>query len=312
MVSAEPRLDVVIVSYRSKRLLRECLRSLRDHPASGGMTVRVVDNASADGTAEMVRREFPEVILTVEPLNVGFGAASNIAIRAGSAPYVLCLNPDTQVTAGALDRMVGLMEERIKLGISGCRLVLRDGTFDYAAKRSFPTPVSALGHFTGIGRQRDSGLLAAYRAPEVESGPVDAVNGAFMLMRRSALDEVGLFDEGYWMYMEDLDLCFRFAQAGWVTWYEPSVTVIHIKAGSSGTVRSPRLNYAFHYGMYRFYRKYYAPSRSKVLSAAIYSGISVKLALSVGRNALRNGNRPKRGGRLPAPSPARPHLSRQR
>jgi GT2 family glycosyltransferase len=279
------------------------------------MTVRVVDNASGDGTAEMVRGEFPEVILTVQPRNVGFGAASNIAIRASSAPYVLCLNPDTQVTPGSLDRMLALMDERIKLGISGCRLVLRDGTFDYAAKRSFPTPVSALGHFTGIGRQRESGVLAAYRAPEVESGPVDAVNGAFMLIRRSALDEVGLFDEGYWMYMEDLDLCFRFAQAGWVTWYEPSVTVVHVKAGSSGPVRSPRLNYAFHYGMYRFYRKYYAPSRGKLLSAAIYSGIAVKLGLSVARNALRNGSRSNGGspaGRRATPLTTGQPLNQQR
>jgi GT2 family glycosyltransferase len=260
------------------------------------MTVRVVDNASGNGTADMVRREFPEVVLTVEPRNVGFAAASNIAIRAGDAPYVLCLNPDTQVTPGALDRMVALMEERIKLGISGCRLVLRNGSFDYAAKRSFPTPVSALGHFTGVGRQRDSGVLAAYRAPEVQSGPVDAVNGAFMLMRRSALDEVGLFDEGYWMYMEDLDLCYRFAEAGWVTWYEPSVTVIHVKAGSSGPVRSPRLNYAFHYGMYRFYRKHYAATRGALLNAVIYAGIAVKLAFSVIQNRFRG----QEGGWRPA------------
>jgi N-acetylglucosaminyl-diphospho-decaprenol L-rhamnosyltransferase len=283
----------VIVSYRCRELLRDCLRSLRDHPAGGGMTVRVVDNASGDGTAEMVG-EFPEVSLTVAPRNLGFGAASNVAIRAGSAPYVLCLNPDTRVTPGALDRLLDLMDERIKVGISGCRLELEDGTFDYAAKRSFPTPLSALGHFTGLGRQRDWGALAAYRAPEVESGPVDAVNGAFMLIRRSALEGVGLFDEGYWMYMEDLDLCYRFAEAGWVTWYEPSVTVIHVKAGSSGPVRSPRLNYAFHYGMYRFYREYYAPTRSRLVSMAVYAGIAVKLLLSVARNALRgpNGDRP--------------------
>ena len=254
------------------------------------MTVRVVDNASRDGTPDMVRSEFPEVTLTDAPSNLGFGSASNVAIEKGSAPYVLCLNPDTRVTPGALDQMLDLMDERIKVGISGCRLVLQNGTFDYAAKRSFPTPVSALGHFTGIGRQRNSGVLAAYRAPEVESGPVDAVNGAFMMIRRSALDEVGLFDEGYWMYMEDLDLCYRFAEAGWVTWYEPSVTVVHIKAGSSGLVRSPRLNYAFHYGMFRFYRKYYASSRSKLLSAAIYSGIATKLLLSIARNVIRNGN----------------------
>ena len=287
LVAARPLLDVVIVSYRCKGLLRHCLSSLRDHPPRGGMTVRVVDNASGDDTAEMVRRDFPEVSLTVAPKNLGFGAASNVAIGAGSAPYVLCLNPDTRVTPGSLDRLLDLMEERIKVGISGCRLELEDGSFDYAAKRSFPTPLSALGHFTGLGRQRDWGALAAYRAPEVESGPVDAVNGAFMLIRRSALDEVGLFDEGYWMYMEDLDLCYRFAEAGWVTWYEPSVTVIHVKAGSSGPVRSPRLNYAFHYGMFRFYREYYAPTRSRLVSFAVYAGIAVKLVLSVARNALR-------------------------
>ena len=286
-MAAGPSLDVVIVSYRCKDLLRDCLSSLRDHPASGGMTVRVVDNASGDDTAEMVRREFPDVSLTVAPRNLGFGAASNVAIQTGTAPYVLCLNPDTRVTPSALDRLLDLMEERIKVGISGCRLELEDGSFDYAAKRSFPTPLSALGHFTGLGRQRDWGALAAYRAPEVESGPVDAVNGAFMLIRRSALDGVGLFDEGYWMYMEDLDLCYRFAEAGWVTWYEPSVTVIHVKAGSSGQVRSPRLNYAFHYGMFRFYREYYAPTRSRVVSFAVYVGIAVKLVLSVARNALR-------------------------
>jgi N-acetylglucosaminyl-diphospho-decaprenol L-rhamnosyltransferase len=286
-VEGHPSLDAVIVSYRCKELLRDCLRSLRDHPASAGMSVRVIDNASGDGTAEMVRREFSEVSLVASSRNIGFAAASNLGIRTGAAPYVLCLNPDTRVTPGALDRLLELMDEHPEVGIAGCRLELEDGTFDHAAKRSFPTPLSALGHFTGVGRRRQSGILAAYRAPQVESGPVDAVNGAFMLLRRSALDGVGLFDEGFWMYMEDLDLCYRFAQAGWVNWYEPSVTVIHIKAGSSGPVRSPRLNYAFHYGMLRFYRKHYAATRSKLLSAAVYGAIAVKLLASIARNALR-------------------------
>jgi N-acetylglucosaminyl-diphospho-decaprenol L-rhamnosyltransferase len=282
-----PRLNVVIVSYRCKELLRNCLQSLRDHPASGGMTVRVVDNASGDGTSEMVRHEFPEVSLIVAPRNVGFATASNVAIQTGNAPYVLCLNPDTRMTPGALDRLLDLMDEHPEVGISGCRLELENGTFDWAAKRSFPTPLSALGHFTGLGLRHDSGILAAYRAPDVVSGPVDAVNGAFMLIRRAALEQVGLFDEGYWMYMEDLDLCYRFAQAGWVTWYEPSVTLIHVKAGSSGPVRSPKLNYAFHYGMFRFYRQHYAATRRRFVSAAVYIGIAVKLAMSMSRAAIR-------------------------
>ena len=154
---------------------------------------------------------------------------------------MLALNPDTRVTQGALSRLIGLMEGAPEIGMAGCRLQLEDGSLDHAAKRSFPTPVSALGHFTGIGRRAGAnGRIAAYRATEVELGPVDAINGAFMMMRRRALDEVGLFDQGYWMYMEDLDLCYRFKQAGWTIWYEPSATVVHIKAGTSWQAPEPK------------------------------------------------------------------------
>jgi N-acetylglucosaminyl-diphospho-decaprenol L-rhamnosyltransferase len=280
-------LDAVIVSYRCRSLLRDCLHSLRANPPRRPVRTFVVDNASEDGTVEMVRDEFPEVELHAAASNLGYAAASNLAIRAGAAEYVLALNPDTRVTGGALERLLELMDARPDIGICGCRLERSDGTFDHAARRSFPTPLSALGHFSGLGRRPGArGRLAAYRAPEVARGPVDAVNGAFMLVRRSALDEVGLFDEGYWMYMEDLDLCYRFAQAGWVTWFEPSVTVLHVKGGSSGSFRRPRLNYAFHYGMFRFYRKHYAPGRGTLVNAAIYAGIAVKLALSVARSAV--------------------------
>lgn len=290
-------LDVVIVSYRCEGLLRDCLASLGEHPAEGGMAVEVVDNASGDGTAEMVEREFPEVRVTRAGANLGFSAANNLAIRGGEAPYVLVLNPDTRICAGALDRLLALMEERPEIGICGPKLVREDGSLDHAAKRSFPTPLGALAHFSGAGRRKGaSDRLAQYRAPELgedEAGPVDAVNGAFMLIRRAAFDEVGLFDEGYWMYMEDLDLCYRFAQAAWTTWYEPAATVVHVKAGTSGPIRNPRLNRAFHYGMYRFYRKHYAPHRSPLLNASVYTAIVTKLALSLARAAVL---RPSRGG----------------
>jgi len=108
-----------------------------------------------------------------------------------------------------------------------------------------------------------------------------------MLMRRSALEEVGGFDEGFWMYMEDLDLCFRFREAGWTTWYEPSVVVSHVKAGSSGPVRSVRLNYAFHYGMYRFYRKHIAPDSPRIINAMVYVAIFAKLIVAVTHAAFR-------------------------
>jgi GT2 family glycosyltransferase len=280
--------DVVVVSYRSRDLLRNCLSSLARYPPRAGARIWVVDNCSLDGTAEMVKADFPDVELVESERNLGFAAANNFAIRRGRARYVLALNPDTRVTAGALDHMVAVMDGNASIGIAGCRLELEDGTFDHAARRSFPTPLSALGHFSRLGRSDHApAWLTDYRAPSVERGPVDAVNGAFMLFRRRALDEVGLFDEGYWMYMEDLDICYRFAQAGWVTWYEPDVTVVHIKAGTSGKARKPRLDYAFHYGMFRFYRKHYAASRSPILNFSVYAAIAVKLAISLARNALR-------------------------
>jgi N-acetylglucosaminyl-diphospho-decaprenol L-rhamnosyltransferase len=281
-------LDVVIVSFRSREMLRDCLTSLHIHSPSRATRVWVVDNASHDGAVEMVRSQFPDVELIAAPRNLGFSAANNLAITRGDASFVLVLNPDTRVTPGALDCMLELIELNPSIGIAGCRLELEDGRFDHAARRSFPTPFGALGHFTGLGRRKRSpSWLAQYRAPSVERGPVDAVNGAFMLIRRKALEEVGLFDEGYWMYMEDLDLCYRFAQAGWKTWYEPRATVVHIKAGASGKLRKPRLNYAFHYGMLRFYRKHYAARRNPVVNLAVYAGIGIKLILSLIMSATR-------------------------
>ena len=253
--------------------------------------MHVVDNASGDGTAAMVAREFREVRLTVSATNSGFGAATNLAIRAGSAPYVLVINPDARVGAGCLDALLELLDSRPEVGCAGPLLERPDGGLDHAAKRSFPTPLGALAHFSGLGRSRLAGeRLAQYRAPSLgpySAGPVDAVNGAFMLIRRSALDEVGLFDEGYWMYMEDLDLCYRLARGGWTTWYEPAARGFHHKAGTSGPARSPRLDRAFHYGMLRFYRKHYARERSVAFNALVYAGIGVKLASSLAANAVR-------------------------
>jgi N-acetylglucosaminyl-diphospho-decaprenol L-rhamnosyltransferase len=287
-MSVDAVVDVVIVSYRSRELLRRCLDSLHAHPPRAGMKVIVVDNASGDDTLEMVSEDYPEVEPVASPANLGFAAATNLGARRGRAPYLLALNPDTVVTAGALDTVIGTMETHPQAAVVGPRLVREDGSLDHAAKRSFPTPLSALGHFTGLGRRPGArGRLAAYRAPEVESGPVDAVNGAFMLIRRDLFERVGGFDEGYWMYMEDLDLSYRLAQAGWVSWYEPAAKVVHVKGGTVGGERPARLNWAFHRGMYRFYRRHYAPQRSHSLNALVYLGIAVRLAAALIQSFLR-------------------------
>lgn len=275
-------LEVVIVSHGAEALLRRCLRSLEAHPISGGeMRVTVVDSGSPDATPDMVEREFPWVRLLREA-NIGFSAANNLVLREDEAEAVLLLNPDTEVYAGTLDAALARLRSDPEIGMVGVKLVTESGELDHACKRSFPTPASALGHFTGFGGSQ-------YRATHLgddEPGEVDAVNGAFMLCRAEAVQEVGLLDEGYWLYMEDLDWCHRFWDAGWKVFYEPAGTALHVKGGSSASRRAPKQEIAFHRGMGRFYRRFDAPEHNPLLNAAVYAGIGAKLLFSLSRTAL--------------------------
>ncbi len=283
-------LEVIIVSHGAEGLLRNCLRSLQKHPAQRAMRATVVDSGSPDGTPEMVEREFPSVRL-LRRENVGFSAANNLALRESEARAVLLLNPDTEVYAGTLDAALARLWSAERIGMVGVKLVTESGALDHACKRSFPTPLSALAHFTGIGRSEGaSSALSQYRATELgddEPGEVDAVNGAFMLCRAEAVREVGLLDEGYWLYMEDLDWCHRFWDAGWKVFYEPAGTALHVKGASSGGRRAPRQEIAFHRGMGRFYRRFDAAEHNPLLNAAVYAGIGAKLAASLAITAAR-------------------------
>jgi GT2 family glycosyltransferase len=283
-------LEVVIVSHGAEALLRRCLRSLREQPPVGEMRVTVVDSGSPDSTPDMVEREFPAVRL-IRRGNIGFSAANNLVLRESEAGAVLLLNPDTEVHAGALDAALARLRSEQRIGMVGVKLLTESGELDHACKRSFPTPLSALAHFTGIGRSDSAtGALSQYRATHLgddEPGDVDAVNGAFMLCRTEAIREVGLLDEGYWLYMEDLDWCRRFWEAGWKVFYEPAGVALHVKGGSSGARRAPRQEIAFHRGMGRFYRRFDAPEHNPLLNAAVYAGIGAKLAASLAITAAR-------------------------
>jgi N-acetylglucosaminyl-diphospho-decaprenol L-rhamnosyltransferase len=283
-------LETIVVSHGAEGLLRRCLRSLELHPPAGGMSVTVVDSGSPDSTPDMVEREFPGVRLIRED-NIGFSAANNLALRDSEAKAVLLLNPDTEVYAGTLEAVLERLWSEERIGMVGAKLVTESGELDHACKRSFPTPLSALAHFTGIGRAEGaSGALSQYRATELgddEPGEVDAVNGAFMLCRTEAVHEVGLLDEGYWLYMEDLDWCHRFWDAGWKVFYEPAGIALHVKGGSSGNRRAFRQEVAFHRGMARFYRRFDAPEHNLLVNSVVYVGIGAKLATSLILSALQ-------------------------
>lgn len=277
-------LDIVIVAYRSLDILRNCLSSLRDNVSSSFATrVHVVDNSSGDGTADAVSTEFPEVILYREATNGGFARGNNRALRCVSAPLVLILNPDTEVPAGVLEHLTAEMYHDASIGVLGPRLAQRDGTFDHAAKRSFPGPVDALRYFLPH-RSATSHYLAPH-VDEHHTGVVDAVNGAFMLIRGTALSQVGPLDERYWMYGEDLDWCKRFADAGWKVVYDGRVTAVHLKGGTAGKVRSLKLNWHFHKSMAIFYRTHQG-GRSMATDLVVYLGIASRLLVTTATGTM--------------------------
>jgi N-acetylglucosaminyl-diphospho-decaprenol L-rhamnosyltransferase len=275
-------LFIVIVSYNVKPLLRDCLRSVF---ASEGVQseVVVVDNQSSDGSAAMVREEFPEARLIESPRNGGFAYANNLALRdylarpSSDRPrYALLLNPDTVLPPQALAEMVAYLDARPRVGAAGPKLLLADGSLDYACRRSFPSPEVAFYRLTGLSalfpRSRRFGRYnLTYLSPDVET-EVDSVVGAFMLVRGAAIEEVGLLDETFFMYGEDLDWAFRLKERGWSIRYNPAVTVLHYK-GQSSRQRRGRATLEFYRAMDLFYRKHYARQHSAVVNRLILAAI---------------------------------------
>jgi GT2 family glycosyltransferase len=245
-----------------------------------------VDNNSTDGSRDVLRHEPVELIESRQ--NLGFGRAANIGLRLSTAEFVLLLNPDTVVPAGTLTSCIDALRARPNAGMLGCKLVRLDGSLDHACKRQIPTPASSLSYFLRrIGRRRTT-PAGRYTATELgadDEGTVGAINGAFMLVRRAAIEEVGTFDEDYWMYGEDLDWCLRFTQRGWQVVYWPGATAIHVKAGITGTRRSLRVNFAFHQSMWIFFRKHQAGQYPAAMSALIWLGVWTKFTYSAVSNA---------------------------
>lgn len=286
---AEPLLSIVIVTHNVRDLLRRCLESVLASKTPFPFEVCVVDTGD-DGSAAMVRACFPQVHVLQAPDNPGFGAASNLGLRCTRGSYCLLLNPDTIVPRDALARAVAALEAEPSVGILGPKLVRADGSLDLACRRSFPTPRNALFHFLGLPRLFPGVPLfgeynLTYKDPD-ESYDVDAVTGAFLLVRRAVLEQIGLFDETFWMYGEDLDLCWRSQAAGWRTRYYPAVRILHLK-GQSSRMRSLRCTYEFFRAMHVFYRKHYAPRRAPAMNALVTTGIVALGALSLLADRLR-------------------------
>jgi GT2 family glycosyltransferase len=231
-------ISVVIVSYNTCNILRTCLQELYKHTVGIAMEVFVVDNHSADGSADMVKREFHQVRLLANRENRGFAAANNQAFELATGEYIILLNPDAYVKAGAIERGIAFMARTPECGICGGRLVTPEGKLDPSARR-FPSCLSKFFSLTGMSlrypsspvfNRHDFGGFAHDRPLEV-----DWIPGTFTIVRASLLDDIGPFDERFFIYYEETDLCRRAKQAGWKVFFIPDAEVVHIGGACSKT-----------------------------------------------------------------------------
>jgi GT2 family glycosyltransferase len=235
----QPNMSIIIVSFNTREVLRGCLSSLQQQQDVGAMQVIVVDNASRDGSADMVARDFPHCHLVRSEVNLGFAAANNLAFALAGAPYLVLLNPDALLQPGALKKSIAHMESTPRAGLAGGLLQDSDGQLQPSG-RLFPSLLNELLMLSGLAARypasRFFGRFDRTWANPRQAAPVDWVPGAFSIIRRSALDISGGFDERFFLYYEEVDLCRRIAQAGYEVWYWPDVVIEHIGGASSKTL----------------------------------------------------------------------------
>jgi len=295
-------LSIVIVSWNVRDLLRRCLSSILVGQEQGpGLEIIVVDNASSDGSAGMVRVEFPQVHLIANEQNRGFTAANNQGLALAQGRYLLLLNPDTEVVGDALATMVGYMEAHPQVGALGPQLRYPDGSRQ-SSRRRFPTLPTALVESTVIQEWwRDNPILRRYYmadTPDDVVQPVDWVVGACLLVRRQVYEQVGGLDEGFFMYSEELDWCKRIKEAGWEVVYLPTATIIHHEGRSSEQVVAAR-HIHFQSSKVRYFRKHHGPLQAGLLRRFLLATCVYQLARE-GLKWLVGHKRPLRAERVRA------------
>lgn len=257
---ARPDLSVCIVNWNTRQDLEQAIKSVLESDPGLGLQVVVLDNASSDGSPGMVRERFPGVELIESTENLGFARGYNRAAAKAEGRHILMLNPDTVVRPGALRKLVDFLDSRQDAGAAGPRLLNGDGTLQYSC-RHFPRPLAAILRNTLIGRLTPGNQATRdYLMADWDHGSVrqvDWVSGAAICIRAETWSAVGGFDEGYFMYAEDIDWCLRAHQAGWGIYYVPESVIVH-RIGRSSDQRPLAMVVEFHRSMARFYRKHYA------------------------------------------------------
>ncbi len=284
------KLSVIIVNYNVRAYLEQCLRAVFKSMEGIEGEVFVVDNQSTDGSVEMVRDRFPLVHLMANAENVGFSRANNQAIKASTGEHVLLLNPDTVVGEDVFRKVVDFLDANPSVGGLGVRMIDGTGQFLPESKRGLPTPAVAFYKIIGLTRlfprSRVFGRYHLGHLPEHEAAPIEILSGACMFLRRKTLDEVGLLDESFFMYGEDIDLSYRITLGGYQNWYFPQARIIHYK-GESTKKSSVNYVFVFYNAMAIFAQKHFTRRRTNLLSLLITGSIYLSAAGAIVMRFLR-------------------------
>ena len=256
-----PQISVVIVNYNVKEYLEQALLSLQRALENISHEIYVVDNASVDDSVAHIRQRFPDVQMIECKENLGFGRANNVALELVKGEYVVLINPDTVVQEDTFTKLLTFFESHPDAGAATCKIINPDGSFSVDCRHSIPTPMIALWKVTGLSKIFPKSKIFAkynltYLDPD-ETYPVPAISGSFMMIKKRALDEAGFFDERFFMYCEDIDLCHRINHAGYKIYYVPTSQIIHYKGEST---KKNNIDYivSFNKALYQFFEKYYA------------------------------------------------------
>jgi GT2 family glycosyltransferase len=269
-------ISVITVSWNTRDLLRTCLQSLLRELDGIDAEVFLVDNDSADQSAEMVEKEFPQIRLIVNDTNRGFAAANNQALALATGDFILLLNPDTVVHPGAIKTLLGFMQTHAKAGIVAPQLLESSGAVQRSC-RQFPTFLGMLYELLGLSKLfPDQAKFRQYKMLDWnhdDERQVDQPEGACLLLRRRVIEEVGVLDEGFFMLFEEVDWCYRIKEKGWQIWFTPSAQVTHHYGQSIKQVKA-KMILSSHRGLYRFWHKHYRGNRW-YLDGIAYSGLMI-------------------------------------
>ncbi len=282
-------LSIVIVNHNTLKLTSQTVQSVIDTTYGIDYEIIVVDNSSMPKEYYSSRDKRVKVLSKVE--NKGFGHACNIGANIAIGRYVLFLNSDTIMQRDTLKRSVEYMDIHRNIGCLGIKTLLRNGDFDHGCKRGFPTPFNSLCYVLKLHKifpknKKLGGYTLSYLSND-ETNEVDSVSGAFMLIPKTVLNKVGLFDESIFMYAEDIDLCYRIKQSGLKVVYYADVFMIHLKGQSGLHTKNKTVIYHFHKGIKIFYDKYYKDKHNFIVTFLMHSAINIRYALTLIRSALR-------------------------